>query len=665
MLKKIMNLLSLAALIVLSIITSQTYAQEQTYATLLKWEKFNEIIKTLSTGHAVSGSVDDNIIKTITRSYNEPSELINSITGSTATSDYFVKVWFDWTDTIYYYTQADKIYMNSNSEYLFRNLKALENLDLSSFDTSQVTKMKHMFLNDFKLTNLDLRSFDTRNVTNMYWMFNWCQALTTLNVSSFDTRNVTNMQTMFYDLKSIETLDLRSFDTSSVTNMKSMFANNKKDSTNLTTIYVSDKFITNNVTTEENGSNMFTYDTKLIWWNWTQFNESNNNVKYARIDTEWQSWYFTDVNNITVKFININDDSIYTQTVNKWEIADISNIIKTWYNTSFYEDSGASVWFDVEQPIEKYTEIYFSQSINKYTITFDTDWWNNIEAITEDYGTPIIVPDDPVKDGYKFVWWDKEIPSTMPAENITIKAKREKINSSWGNWWYSWWGNWWGNWWNKWGKTNEGDSIDKSINKNNWSWDELQNITWENKELNNSTCIEKWYSQEMCNTYNWAYDNWLTKYDNITDARFNSQTNRQEMAKISSIFASKLFWKTPDTNKQDVCSKFTDLNKLNNEMKSYIIQICELWYMWYKANGIDTLEKFRPYTPITLAEMSTTLSRIVWWNKYASNGGKWYQWHLYATYENNLINDISNPYRTVTRWEMYNTLYKLYKSKHN
>ncbi len=66
---------------------------------------------------------------------------------------------------------------------------------------------------------------------------------------------------MFYDLRSIEVLDLTSFDTSSVTNMKSMFANNKKNSTNLTTIYASNKFI---IRDEATGGNMFTYDTKLV-----------------------------------------------------------------------------------------------------------------------------------------------------------------------------------------------------------------------------------------------------------------------------------------------------------------------------------------------------------------------------------------------------------------
>ena len=61
--------------------------------------------------------------------------------------------------------------------------------------------------------------------------------------------------------------------------------------------------------------------------------------------------------------------------------------------------------------------------INQYTITFDTDGGTSIEPITQDYNTAITKPSDPTKTGYKFTGWDKEIPSTMPAENMTIKAQ--------------------------------------------------------------------------------------------------------------------------------------------------------------------------------------------------------------------------------------------------
>ena len=61
--------------------------------------------------------------------------------------------------------------------------------------------------------------------------------------------------------------------------------------------------------------------------------------------------------------------------------------------------------------------------INQYTITFDTNGGSEIAPITQDYGTEITAPDDPTRKGYTFKGWDREIPETMPAENITITAR--------------------------------------------------------------------------------------------------------------------------------------------------------------------------------------------------------------------------------------------------
>lgn len=65
--------------------------------------------------------------------------------------------------------------------------------------------------------------------------------------------------------------------------------------------------------------------------------------------------------------------------------------------------------------------------INQYTIAFDTAGGSEIASITQDYGTAITAPADPTREGYTFIGWDKEIPTTMPAENITLKARWKDI----------------------------------------------------------------------------------------------------------------------------------------------------------------------------------------------------------------------------------------------
>ena len=93
-------------------------------------------------------------------------------------------------------------------------------LDLTSFDTSNVTDMSQMFYY-CGAQSLDLTSFDTSKVTNMGGMFSSCYAQS-IDLTSFDTSSVTNMSWMFWGCKA-QSLDLSSFNTSKVRDMKAMF----------------------------------------------------------------------------------------------------------------------------------------------------------------------------------------------------------------------------------------------------------------------------------------------------------------------------------------------------------------------------------------------------------------------------------------------------------
>ena len=173
----------------------------------------------------------------------------------------------------------------TNMSYMFYYSQATT-LDVSNFNTSKVTNMSYMFWNS-KSTMLDVSNFNTSKVTNMSYMF-WNSKSTMLDVSNFNTSNVTNMSYMFSGSKAT-TLDLNNFDTSKVTNMSDMFSS----STNLKTIYVSNKFNTDKVTSS---TYMFYGCTKLIGGAGTKYNSSYVDKTYAHIDGGTSSpGYFTDI----------------------------------------------------------------------------------------------------------------------------------------------------------------------------------------------------------------------------------------------------------------------------------------------------------------------------------------------------------------------------------
>ena len=93
---------------------------------------------------------------------------------------------------------------------------------------------------------------------------------------------------------------------------------------------------------------------------------------------------------------------------------------KGWYDNENLTGSPVTAIGGAETGNKEY---WAKWEINQYTITFDTNGGSEIAPITQDYGTEITVPADPTRKGYTFKGWDKEIPETMPAENITVKAQ--------------------------------------------------------------------------------------------------------------------------------------------------------------------------------------------------------------------------------------------------
>ena len=248
--------------LIFSILTNNN----QHIAILTRGSEFKAKLKAL-------GTTTDKI-EHFKKSSTAPASAINTVNIDDEDSDYEIKLWLDSTDkTAYYYAESEKVYLNKDSSRMFtydwgeEKTKNIIDVDLSSFDTSQVTSMSYMFSGMSKLTSLNLSNFDTSKVTDTSNMFFGMSGLTNLNISNFNTSNVTNMSSMFRDMANLTSLDLSNFNTSKVTNMSTMFYG----MSNLTSLNLSN-FDTSNVI---DMSSMFSSMSGLTTLNLSNFNTSN------------------------------------------------------------------------------------------------------------------------------------------------------------------------------------------------------------------------------------------------------------------------------------------------------------------------------------------------------------------------------------------------------
>lgn len=195
-------------------------------AKMMNGYSFNNRLKSLETA--------TDKIEYFKKNSTAPIATINTVNVENDDSDYEIKMWLDPTDkTAYYYADPEKVYLNENSVSMFSDMRSLTSLDLSSFNTT--------------------------NVTDMSSMFSGMAALTSLNISSFNTENVTDMNGMFANMSSIESLDLSSFNTKNVIKFRGMFYNDNPNYT-LKKIYASADFETQKAVENEANDNSANID---------------------------------------------------------------------------------------------------------------------------------------------------------------------------------------------------------------------------------------------------------------------------------------------------------------------------------------------------------------------------------------------------------------------
>ena len=251
-------------------------------------------------------------------------------------------------DTFSNCSSLEKLDLNSwntsNVTNLFSTFQGCTNLttlEVSEWDTSKVTLMGEQaggwsyggtFQDCSSLTELDVSKWDTSNVVGMGNMFSSCSSLSELNVSNFKTSNVISMYGMFRNCSKVQMLDIKNFDTSNVTYMGYMFSG----CSGLTELDVS-KFNTNSVT---NMGYMFYNCSRITELDMSKFNTSNVTSMNSMLNncsslTEINVSNFNTSNVTNMNNMFYNCSSLIELNLSNFNTSNVTNM-----NSMFYRCSG-------------------------------------------------------------------------------------------------------------------------------------------------------------------------------------------------------------------------------------------------------------------------------------------------------------------------------------
>jgi len=344
-------------------------------------------------------------MKYFRKSLTAPASTTNVANVENEDSECEIKLWADPnTESVYYYTEPEKVYLNTDSSKMFysgygsEKIKKFLELDLSNFDTSNVTNMHYMFFDISNLTTLNLSSFNTSNVTNMRYMFSGMSNLTAINLSSFNTSQVTDMSYIFSYMFKLTSLDLSNFDTSKVTNMGSMFYYMPE----LATLNLSN-FDTSKVT---NMSSMFYYMSKLTTLDLSNFDTSKvTNMRDM----------FSGMSNLTALNLSSFDVSQVTDMSSMFN--GVSNL--TTLNLSNFDTS-------------KVTDMDFMFSGMPNLITLDISNFNTSQ-VTSMYGMFYLKDEDMLKDKLEKIYVNNDFNTAKLTGFSRMFKNRKKLRGGAGS----------------------------------------------------------------------------------------------------------------------------------------------------------------------------------------------------------------------------------------
>ena len=287
---------------------------------------------------------------------------------------------------------------------------------------------------------------------------------------------------------------------------------------------------------------------------------------------------------------------------------------------------GKEIWYTLHTK-EKFGRFYAPKN---YTITFDSNGGSKVEKITQGYGTAVTAPANPTRSCHRFKWWSSDIPATMPAENITLKAQ----------WSYTCGGGGWGGsslsvssssattWTTSSVNTWVNQPVKPKVEVRNYSWDALPSLC---------SAEGSSFSEEQNHAYLWACGKDITTIRAISGARLDQPLTRAELAKMMSVYVTKVLGKQPVLTG---VAQYPDVDSKMGDLADYIQLAYQLQIMGIHHDG-TALSHFEPNKFVTRAEFATVFSRVLYGAKYNQDGKDWAKGHLNALKEVGILKNIT------------------------
>ena len=372
-------------------------------------------------------------------------------------------------------------------------------------------------------------------------------------------------------------------------------------------------------------------------------------TKYTVIYTDW------------VVDVVVFADKVFSNILS-WTITPTYNgsLIRTDYLFSWWTPSVATkvIWnatYTAQWKEDMNNNGIDDDTEDKYTITIK-DWETIISTQEIVSWAKINLPAIPTKDGYVFDGWDW-LPDDGKAtnENLTITVKWKKVEilpvdntpRAWGGG----------------GRiisnntsssnttTNEhGSAEEKTWAVNTWDVKNTddKNISdilnthtdSENTGQTNTTSpvdsnIE---SNEVTDAYTWAHNNRITTMPSIEEATPDGYVKRWHLAKMLVNYSVNVLWKKIPAIPKECKNWSDDKDFESDEIRDYAEKACALWLMWVDTEN----HKFNPNQEVTRAQLGTTISRMLYGDKFQW-GFPYYEKHLKILNQKNIMKNVENP----------------------